>query len=67
VQISFLKHRPKWLKTLARRLGKKQPRRAPMIRASDADAAWQECIDKNLYGAQTEDYTVDTEAKSQRD
>ena len=38
-----------------------------MIRASDADAAWQECIDKNLYGAKTDDYAVNTDAKSQRD
>jgi hypothetical protein len=32
-------------------------RNQPRLSNSDADAAWQECLDRDIYGANTPDYS----------
>ena len=69
MQISFSRiYRPYWLTALVRKTGSRQSRivKAPKLRASEADAAWQECIDRDLYGANTPDYSMKADATSKR-
>lgn len=33
------------------------PRNQPRLSNADADAAWQECLDRDIYGANTPDYS----------
>jgi hypothetical protein len=41
------------------RPGKQRPpRKQPRLSNSDADAVWQECLDRDIYGANTPDYSL---------
>lgn len=37
----------------------------PRIRSSKADAAWRECLDRNLFGADTPDYCLQADRGAQ--
>ena len=40
------------------RTGKPRPlRNQPKLSNSDADAVWQECLDRDIYGANSPDYS----------
>ena len=34
------------------------PRNQPKLSNSDADAVWQECLDRDIYGANSPDYSL---------
>ena len=36
----------------------RSPRNQPKLGNSDADAVWQECLDRDIYGANTPDYSL---------
>ena len=59
------------LHALVRTVRRKTRRRGfqdvPELESSSGEGAWRECIDKNLYGANTRDYSLQAEPpKSQR-
>lgn len=66
MQVSLARiYRPRWLKALVRRMGAKQPRTVkPGLQASDADTVWRECIGRDLYGANTAEYTIEADVGS---
>ena len=37
---------------------RRPPRKQPRLSNSDADAVWQECLDRDIYGANTPDYSL---------
>jgi hypothetical protein len=37
---------------------RRQPRNQPKLQNSDADAVWQECLERDIYGANTADYSL---------
>jgi hypothetical protein len=42
------------------------PRKQPKLSNSDADAVWQECLDRDIYGANTPDYSLHTRRSAAR-
>lgn len=42
------------------------PRQQPKLGNSDADAVWQECLDRDIYGANTPDYSLHTRRSATR-
>jgi hypothetical protein len=41
-------------------------RHTPKVRSSDADAAWRECLDRDIYGANTADYSLQARRSARR-
>ena len=45
---------------------RRQPRNQPKLQNSNADAVWQECLDRDIYGANTPDYSLHTRRSAAR-
>ena len=55
------------VRTVRRKTRRRRLQDVPELESSSGEDAWQECIDKNLYGANTPDYSLQAEPpKSQR-
>lgn len=55
------------VRTVRRKTRRRGLQDVPELESSSGEDAWQECIDKNLYGANTPDYSLQAEPpKSQR-
>ena len=45
---------------------RRQPRNQPKLQNSDADAVWQECLDRDIYGANSPDYSLQSRRPAAR-
>ena len=61
-------YRRNWLRAfpLPTKKKRKPAVELPELKSSDADAVWQECVEKGLYGAKTTDYTMKDDLRPKR-
>ena len=45
---------------------RRQPRNQPKLQNSNADAVWQECLERDIYGANTADYSLQSRRPAAR-
>lgn len=51
------------VRSVRRRTRRRWLQDVPVLESSSGEDAWRECIDKNLYGADTPDYSLQAERR----